>query len=99
MTIATEILSKQDRARHSMAITALRNAGFDMLGDLRGSKVVSPRSMRQVWLTANILVGDERIVLRWTTTQGVEVADEVRIHIDGNAEAFVAALASVKVYA
>jgi hypothetical protein len=95
----TQILNGSDQARHAMAITALRNAGFDMISDLRGSKVVSPQSMRQVWLTADILVGDERIVLRWTATRGVEVADEVRIHIDGNAEAFVAALASVKVYA
>jgi hypothetical protein len=99
MQTTTEILSKQDRARHSMAVTALRNAGFDMDDDLRGEKFVSPISMRQVWLQADILLGDERILLRWMTAQGVEVADAVRINIDTNAGAFVAALASVKVYA
>jgi hypothetical protein len=95
----TQILSKTEQADYATAITALRNAGFDMVGDLRGSKVVSPISMRQVWLQADVLLGDERILLRWMTAQGVEVADAVRINIDPNAAAFVAALASVKVYA
>jgi hypothetical protein len=85
--------------RHAIAYTALDRAGFDCINSLRGSKVVSTEANRQVWLIADILLDDERVLLRWVTSRGVEVADPVRVNIDGNCAAFVLALADVEVLA
>ena len=97
--ISTEARTGITSPRHRTAQRALDAAGFDCINFMRGSKVVSAQDGRTVWLIADILLGDERIVLRWVTTRGVEVADEVRINIDDNCAAFVAALASVEVVA
>ena len=97
--ISTEAKTNISSPRYRNAKKALEAAGFDCINLMRGSKVVSAQDGRTVWLIADILLGDERIVLRWVTTRGVEVADEVRINIDDNCAAFVAALASVEVIA
>ena len=87
------------QGRHAIAYTALDRAGFDCINSLRGSKVVSREADRQVWLIADILLDDERVLLRWVTSRGVEVADPVRVNIDGNCAALVIALAAVEVLA
>jgi hypothetical protein len=99
MSTTFEITSTLEHPRYRMAFAALNAAGFTMESHLHGSKVVSPQSGSPVWMHAYIIHDDERILVRWTTASGVEVTGEVRINIDGNAAAFVAALASVQVSA
>lgn len=65
--------------------------------DKRGSRLVSSPDARPVWMTANVLASDERIVVRWTTTNEVEVASSVSVRLDRNAAAFLSALAAVRV--
>ena len=96
---ATQTQDKPFAYRHAIAYTALDRAGFDCINSLHGSKVVSNKSDRTVWLIADILPDDERVLLRWVTSHGVEVADPVRVNIDGNCAALVLALAGVEVRA
>jgi hypothetical protein len=99
MSTATQTQGKPFAYRHGIAYAALLAAGFDCINSLRGSKVVSRQGDKQVWLIADILTGDERVLLRWVTSRGVEVADSVRVNIDGNCAAFVLALSAVEVLA
>ena len=85
---------------YQQARYAIEQAGLRFLiGELWGDKIVSAPSSRQVWLSAEIRLDDERIVLRWKTAQGIAVADEVRVAINDNAPAIIAALASAEVNA
>lgn len=78
---------------------ALRAAGLSdgTTATDRGSRLVSSPDARPVWMTANVLASDERIVVRWTTTNQVEAASSVSVRLDRNAAAFLSALAAVRV--
>lgn len=52
-----------------------------------------------VRLNAVIVPGDERVVVSWTTRNGIEVADRVSVNLDKNAHALLYALAGATVRA
>jgi hypothetical protein len=87
---------------YQQARRAIDGTGLSIIGNTGGSvatKVVSDPAKRQVWLRASIIADDETVLLTWRTTNGVEVARSIRLAIDANLPAMIAALAAVEVNA
>lgn len=82
---------------YQQARRAICDAGLLMVGEMFASCVVSGAGDRQVWLKASIIHDDETVLLTWRTVNGVEVARPIRLAIDKNLPAMLAALAAVEV--
>jgi hypothetical protein len=89
----------QTNYRYQQARAAIDGTMMSMVGDDRASRVVSAADKRQVWLTADILASDETVMLRWRTTNGIEVARDMALRIDNNLAALLAAISNTEVNA
>lgn len=85
--------------RYQQARAAIDGTMMSMVGDDRASRVVSAADKRQVWLTVDIIADDERVELRWRTTNGIEVGTDMSLRIDTNLPALLAAISDAEVNA
>lgn len=85
--------------RYVQAREAIDGTMLSMVGDDRASRVVSSPQARQVWLTVDIIADDERVLLRWRTTNGIEVGTDMSLRIDRNLPALLAAISDAEVNA
>lgn len=82
---------------YQQAVRAIEGTPLSMVGTGFASRVVSGEGKRPVWLKASIIHDDETVLLTWRTVNGVEVARPIRLAIDKNLPAMLAALAAVEV--
>jgi len=92
-------MRNQPNYRYQQARAAIDGTMMSMVDDNRASRVVSAADKRQVWLTADIIVSDETLLLRWRTTNGIEVARDMALAIDNNLPGLLAAIAAAEVNA
>ena len=92
-------MRNQPNYRYQQARAAIDGTMMSMVGDNRASRVVSAADKRQVWLTADIIASDETLLLRWRTTNGIEVARDMALAIDNNLPGLLAAIAAAEVNA
>lgn len=85
--------------RYQQARAAIDGTAMSMVGDYRASRVVSAADKRQVWLMVDIVPLDERVELRWRTTNGIEVGTDMSLRIDTNLPALLAAISDAEVNA
>jgi hypothetical protein len=82
---------------YQQAVRAIDGTLLSVTSDSTASRVVSAPNRRPVWLRATIIQDDETVLLTWRTTNGVEVARPMRLAIDMNLPAMLAAVAAAEV--
>ena len=84
---------------YQQARRAIEGTAMTMVGEKGARLRVNADHLPRVWLIADILASDETVVLRWETSNGITVARTMRLAIDKNLPAMLAALAAVEVNA